>query len=108
MYQRWTAHTSGSLFLATGLLHIAGMLMVMAVDAEQFPVAAIRRIVFVVVVFVVHRELSKLFALKFTGAAATHRREKFQRLLPVSRLALLLLPAHFGDHAVSVLGILVI
>lgn len=108
MYQGRTAHTCGSLFLATGFLDIASMFMIMAVDAEQFPVAAIRRIIFVVVVFVVHRELSKLFALKFTGTAATHGREKLQRLFPVSRLTLLLLPAHLRDHAVSVPGIFVI
>jgi hypothetical protein len=84
------------------------MLMFVAVNAEQFPVAAIGRIVIVIVVFVMHRELAKLLALKFAGAAATDRRKKFQGLFPVSRLALLLLPAHFGDHAVTFFGILLI
>jgi hypothetical protein len=83
------------------------MLVVVAVDAEQLPVAAVGRIVVVVVVDVVHGEFAELFSLEFTAAASAHRWEQFQGLLPVSCLAGLLFLAHFSDQAVSLFGILV-
>ena len=79
-------------FCAAILLHPAGMLVIVAVDAEQFPVAAVGGIVVVVMVDVVHGEFAEFFPLEFTGAAAAHQREKFQGLFPVSRLARLLFP----------------
>jgi hypothetical protein len=88
-------------FPATILLHAAGMFVIMAVDAEQFPITAVGRIVVVIMIDVVHRELSALFALEFTPASGADRGEKFQGLFPVSRLAFLLLPTHFGDQPVA-------
>jgi hypothetical protein len=84
------------------------MLVVMAVNAEQFPIAAVEGVIVVIMINVVHGEFTELFALEFPGASAANRREQFQCLFPVSRLAFLLLTAHFGDQAVTLFGILVI
>jgi hypothetical protein len=84
------------------------MLVIMAVNAEQFPIAAVEGIIVVIMIYVVHGEFTELFALEFPGASAANRREQFQGLFPVSRLAFLLLTAHFGDHAVALFSILVI
>ena len=45
------------------------MLIVVAIKAKQFPVAAIRRVVVVVMVFVVNGELPQVLAAKFAAAA---------------------------------------
>jgi hypothetical protein len=81
------------------------MFVIMAVDAEQFPVTAVGRIIVVIMVDVVHREFPALFTLEFAGTSGADRREQFQRLFPVSRLTFLLLPTHFGDQAVTLFGI---
>ena len=62
---------------------IPRMLIVMAVEAKQFPVAAIRRIVVMVVVFMVDREFAKPFAFKFTSTASTNRGKHFKCLLAI-------------------------
>lgn len=106
--QRGALHLSGGTVGTAILLHPAGMLVIVAVDAEQFPVAAVGGIVVVVVVDMVHGEFAELFSFEFTGAASAHQREQFQGLFPVSRLACLLFLAHFGDQAIPLFGILVV
>ena len=44
------------------------MLVVVAVDAQQFPIAAIRRVVVMVVVAVVHGQLHNVAAVEFPRA----------------------------------------
>jgi hypothetical protein len=92
---------SGRGFFATSLLHTTGMLVIMAVDAEQFPIAAVGRIIVVIVIDVMHREFPALFALELPPASGADRGKNLKRLFPVSRQALLLLPTHFGDQAVA-------
>jgi hypothetical protein len=48
------------------------MLIVVTVEAKQLPVAAVRRIVVMVVVFVMNRELAQLFAVKLASAVSTN------------------------------------
>jgi hypothetical protein len=79
--------------------------MVVTVEAQQFPVAAIERIVVVVVVPVMHRQLAQFFALEFAGASAADVGEEFQSLLPVSGLTLLFFLAHLRDEPVIFFGI---
>ena len=50
---------------------IALMLIVVTVEAEQLPVAAVRRIVVMVVVLVMDRQLAELPAVKFASAVGT-------------------------------------
>ena len=52
-----------------------GVFVVMAIQAQQFPVATILRIVVVVMVFVVNRELPQVGTGELTRTAATDPRE---------------------------------
>jgi len=47
------------------------MFVVVAVETEQLPVAAVRGIILMVVVLVMDRELAQLFTVKFTSAVGT-------------------------------------
>ena len=71
------------------LIQISRVLIVVAVQTQQFPVASVGRIIFVVVVFVVDRELTKLFTLEFTPAARTDPGKHLERLLPITLFSLL-------------------
>lgn len=48
------------------------MLIVVAVEAEQLPVAAVWGIVVMVVVLVMNREVTQFFAVKFSSAVGTN------------------------------------
>jgi len=74
------------------------MLVVMTVDAKEFPVAPIRRIVVMVMVLVVNRELLELFALELAAASAADMREKLQSAFAVGLLALLLMFSCLGNY----------
>ena len=56
---------------------------VMAVDAEQFPVAAVRRVVVVVMVFMVDCQFTKIFTAELPGAAAADPRKQLQCLFTI-------------------------
>jgi hypothetical protein len=77
------------------------MLVVVAVETQQFPVAAVGGVVVVVVVSVVYRQLTEFFPLEFAGTATADVGKKLQRLLPVSGLTVLLFLAHLGDDIVT-------
>ena len=64
------------------------VLIVVTVETEQFPVASVRRIVIVVVVFVMNCELAQLFAIKFSSAMRTDPGKHFERLLSIGLLQL--------------------
>jgi hypothetical protein len=64
------------------------MLIVVAVETEQFPVAPVMRIVVVVVVLVMDRELVQFLAVKFASAVRTDPRKHFERLLSIGLLQL--------------------
>ncbi len=55
--------------LGTDLITL--MLIVVTVEAEQLPVAAVRGIVVMVVVFVMDRELAQFLPVKFASAVGT-------------------------------------
>ena len=74
------------------------MLIVVAIVAEQFPVAAVRGVVIVVVVFVVNGKLAKSFAFEFSAAAATDWREHLERLFAISPHPLFLFAANLRDE----------
>jgi len=50
----------------------AGVFVVMAIKAEQFPVAAIGRVIFVIMVFVVNRQFAQVFSGEITTAFSTN------------------------------------
>ena len=83
------------------------VLIVVAVETEQFPVAPVGRIVVVVVVLVMDRELAQLLAVIFASAVRTDPRKHFERLLSIGLLQLSLgAPCHasLGEDGDSLLS----
>jgi len=81
------------LFLATrGLLaipfriQIPRVLIVVTIETQQLPVAPVGRIVIVVMVLVMNRELTKFLACKFATAPRTDPGVNLERLLPIGLL----------------------
>jgi hypothetical protein len=71
------------------------VLIVVAVETEQLPVAPVGRIVVVVVVLVMDRELAQLLAVKFASAVRTDPGKHFERLFSIGLLQLSLgAPCH--------------
>jgi hypothetical protein len=71
------------------------VLVVVAVKAEQLPVASVRRIVVVVMVFVVDRELAQLLAVEFPSAMGAEPWKEFERVLSMGLVTLgLIVPCH--------------
>jgi hypothetical protein len=64
------------------------MLIVVAVETEQLPVAPVGRVVIVIVVFVMDGELAQFLAVKFASAVATDPRKHLERLLSIGLLQL--------------------
>ena len=82
---RWVSHL------------ISLVLIVVTVETQQLPVASVGRIVVVVVVLVMDRELAQLLAVKFASAVRTDPRKHFERVLAIGLLQLNLgAPCHAG------------
>mgnify|MGYP006195380819 CR=1 FL=1 len=74
---------------AAGVVDMARMLVVVAVHAQQLPVAAVGRIEIVVVVAVVHGEFLHVGAGELARTAAADPRVHLQRALAIALVALL-------------------
>jgi len=75
--------------------------VVVAVQAQQFPVAAIGRVVVVIVIPVMDGQFTHVGARELAGAAPADPRVDLQRLFPVAPFALLGRAPGFGDDAVQ-------
>ena len=73
--------------------------VVMAVQAQQLPVAAIGRVVVVIVVPVMNGQLAKVGAFELTRAATADPRIDLERLLSVTLFALCSSTACLGHYA---------
>ena len=82
----WLLLASRQRFIMPFLIQIPLVLIVVTVETQQFPVAAVRRIVVVVVILVMDRELTKFFACEFAPASCTDPWIHLERLLPVGFL----------------------
>lgn len=78
------------------------MLVLVTEEAQQFPIAAVWRVVFVVVVLVMHGEIVQRLPLKVAPAPRAHRREERQRSRPKSVLAPVAISANPGNRLVQV------
>lgn len=83
---------------------IAGVLVVMTIDTQQFPIAAIRRVVVVIMIAVVHRQLLQVFTVELARAATTDPRVHFQRPATVALLALIAGGPSIGNDAIKLVG----
>src|ERR1700674_2760771 len=82
-------------------IQMARVFVVMAIQAKQLPVAAVRRIVVVVVVAVMHGQLTQIFMREFACAAATDPGIDLQGALPIALFALLPAASRLGDDTVQ-------
>src|SRR3990167_8206210 len=91
----------GRAFAEVLLIGVARVLVIVAVQAEQFPVGAILRVVVVVVIAVVHGQFAQALAGKLPGATAADMRVHLQGFIPVAFLATAL---GIGEDAVELGG----
>lgn len=80
---------------------LALVFIVMAVEAEQLPVAAVGRVVLVIVVAMMHGQFAQVAKGKFTGASAAYPRINLQRLFAIALVAGVGSAAGIGDDAVE-------
>ena len=70
--------------IAAPRLKLPLVLVVMTIQTQQFPVTAIARIIIMIVVTVMHRQLMHILVCEFPAAAPANRRIHLQRLLTIS------------------------
>ncbi len=75
------------------------MNIVVTIDAQQFPITPIRRIVVVIMILVMDSEIFKLFPGKFPTADTADPWEQFKSLLPIRILTLCLVAQSFVRHS---------
>ena len=63
------------------------MFGIVAIEAQQFPVTAVGRVIVVIMIAVMHRESRQIRAAEFPAAAAAYPRIQLQRLLAVRMFA---------------------
>jgi len=63
------------------------MFIIMTIEAEKFPVAAVGGVVIVIVIFVMNCQFADFFSGKLAAASAAYMREKLQRLFPITLFA---------------------
>jgi hypothetical protein len=77
------------------------MLVFMAVNAQEFPVAAVERIVVVVVVLVMYGQLAQAHTGELTATSTANVRVQLERPFAISRLAFRAMTARLGYNAVE-------
>ena len=93
------AGVSASIAAIAARFQLPLVLVVMAVQAQQFPVAAIGRVVVVIVVPVMYGQLTKVGVCEFARAATADPRIDLERLLSVTLFALCSSTACLGHYA---------
>ena len=68
------------------------VLVVVTIQTKQLPIAAVGRIVCMIVVFVMHGQFGKIPPLEFPAAAGANMREQFQRAAAITALTFFTLP----------------
>lgn len=82
-------------------IHQLGMLVLVAIGAEQFPIAAIRRVVVVVAVLVVDFELLKIAVRERAGTASAHPGKELERLRAIALSPFLGVASRFENNLVQ-------
>ena len=83
------------------LIQLTRMFVIVTVQTEQFPVAAIRRVVVVIMVFVMYRQFAQAHSGKLAAAPRTYPWKQFKRPLAIAGLTQFTLLACFGDDAIK-------
>jgi len=84
-------------------LNLSLVLVIVAIDTQKFPIAAVGRIVVVIVVAMVHRQFPQICHCKFTGATAANPRINFQGAFSVAFGTGIGIPAGIEDYLVETL-----
>ena len=79
--------------------------IVVTIDAQKLPIAAIRRVIVMIVVAVVDGELHNVIAGEFPSATSANPWIELERLLAVALFARLPVLPGFGDQLVQFAGI---
>ena len=82
-------------------IQITRMFIIMAVKTQQFPVAAVFRIIIMIVIAMMHRQLMQVLMVEFTTAPATNPGIQFERLFPVGTRTFLILAPRTSDDLVK-------
>jgi hypothetical protein len=77
---------------------VSRVFIVVAVKTQQFPVAAVKRVVLVVVILVVDREFAKSLSRELTPASPADPREQLEGAFPVGFFELGRCPLHCHDY----------
>lgn len=86
-------------------IHIAGMFVIVAVDTEKLPIAAIGRIIVVVVISVVYGEFMDIVMIELPGTTAANPRKKLERLFAVASFALCAATLRFSDNTIKTISV---
>ena len=89
---------------ALQIIQMAAMFVVMAVDTEVLPVAAVGGVVFVIVVLVVNRQFVHIPVRELPGATGAHPRVDLERLFTVAFFFLALILAGAGQKLIDLVG----
>ena len=103
--RRWVLFSARRRLAVPFFLQIPRVLIVMTVETQEFPVAAVRRVVVVVVILVMHRKLAELFACEFAAASRTDPRVHLERLLPIGLLAALSVTPSLSHDLIQPVGL---
>jgi hypothetical protein len=78
------------------------VLIVVTIETQQFPVAAVGWIVIVVVVLVVYRKFTKFFSGKFPSAMRAYPGINLECSFPISLLPEILVALGLGDELLNI------
>ena len=81
------------------MIQVAAVLIVMAIDTQIFPVAAVEWVIIMVVVLVVHSQKVQIFIGELSTTTGTYPGMDFQGLLPVALFMLGLSLTGLSDNA---------
>ncbi len=80
------------------------MLIIMAIQTQQFPVAAVGRIVHVIVVSMMNRQFTKPLAREFAAAPPTNVWIDVERLLAIALVSKSVIALNFSKNPSLLIG----
>ena len=81
------------------------MFVIVAIEAEQFPVGAIRRVIVMVHVLMVDRQLAQILLVECPATAAADPGIELEGLVTVTRGALIAGLARLGHHPIQLIEV---
>jgi hypothetical protein len=77
------------------------MFVIVAIKAQEFPIAAIGWIIIMIVIAMVNSELLKISGCKFSRAASANPRVHFERLSTIGLFTFSLIFSRVGDDLIE-------